>query len=424
METARIIPLAVADPGPLVSVVGDRITIERLTVVDAAGAAFLEDRPAVERAAVAERALRVGLTALQDAGQRATVDLMRREFESLLGQMAAANEQAAGALDRVLRENFGDQDGRLPRTLERFLGDKGALRTFIGELFDANRRDSAIGRIQALLGNYFDGDASRLAFLLDPTRFGSPLHQFRDEVVKGFAALNERLTAIEAAAAARGAERARSAAKGTDFEDLLAAMLGRIARGAGDLLDRTADESGDVLRSRKGDFLLTIDPRLTQGADLRVVVEAKDRAISARAIRQELRAARENRGAAVALAVFTPEHAPAGAEPFALLAGDVYCVVDPEAPEPTHLEAAIGLARLIALASLRDRTAELDTDAIAAALAEIREQMEAIRGMKAQLTSIGTATKTLWEALDRLKQAVLARVADVEVQLRPTTIAG
>jgi hypothetical protein len=427
METARLIPLAIADraattldPLPLVLIDGDRVTIEHLTVVDAAAATFLEEREPEARVALAERAVRIGLSALQDAGQRASVDLMRREFESLLGQMATANEQAATALDRTLRENFADQDGRLPRTLERFLGDRGALRTFVSDLFDETRRDSAIGRIQSLLGQYFDGDASRLAVLLDPTRLGSPLNQFRDEVNRGFAGLNERLAAIEAAAAARASERARSAAKGADFEDLVADLLGRIARGAGDLLDRTSDESGDVLRSKKGDFLLTVDPGLTNGADLRVVVEAKDRAISARAIRQELRDARENRGAAIAVAVFTPQHAPAGAEPFALLAGDVYCVIDPEAPEAAYLEAAIGLARLLALATLRERDTALDTGAIAGALADIREQMESIRGMKAQLTSIGTATRTLWDGLDRLKQAVLARVTEAEAQLRPT----
>jgi len=419
METARLIPLPVPERSARIDVDGDRVIVEHLILVDAAAAAVLEDRLPDARAALVERALRLGLAALQDAGQRAQVDVMRREFESLLGQMTVANEHAATALDRVLRENFADQDGRLPRTLERFLGDRGALRTFVNDLFDETRRDSAVGRIQTMLGRYFDGDASRLALLLDPTRIGSPLNQFREEVNRGFASLNERLAAIEAASAARAAERARSAAKGTDFEDLLTSLLGDIARGAGDLLDRTADEHGDVLRSKKGDFLLTVDPRLTNGADLRIVIEAKDRAVSARAIRQELRDARENRGAAVAVVVFTPQHAPAGIEPFALLGGDVYCVIDPDAPERAFLEAAIGLARVLAVASLREREAEVDVAAVAAALAEIREQMEAIRGMKVQLTSIGTATKTLWEGLDRLKQAVVARVADAESELRP-----
>jgi hypothetical protein len=417
MDTARIIPLSLANHASAVDVSGDRITVERVTVIDAAAAAFLEDRDDDDRTAAVERALRIGLSALLDAGQRAHVDLMRREFESLLGQMSVANEQAATAIDRVLRENFADQDGRLPRTLERFLGDRGALRTFVGDLFDETRRDSAIGRIQTLLGRYFEGDTSRLAVLLDPTRLGSPLNQFREEVNRGFAGLNERLAAIEAAALARGAERARSAAKGGDFEELLGELLGGIARGAGDLLERTAEAHGDVLRSKKGDFLLTIDPRLTNGHDLRVVVEAKDRAISTRAIRQELRDARENRAAAVSVAVFTPQHAPHGVEPFAMLGGDVYCVIDPDAPEPAHLEAAVGLARLLALTTLRERDADVDVDAIGAALAEIREQMEALRGMKAQLTSIGSATRVLWDGLDRLKQAVLARVADAEASL-------
>ena len=37
-------------------------------------------------------------------------------------------------------------------------------------------------------------------------------------------------------------------------------MLGDIARGSGDLVDRTGTEAGDVIRSKKGDFVLTIDP--------------------------------------------------------------------------------------------------------------------------------------------------------------------
>ena len=44
--------------------------------------------------------------------------------------------------------------------------------------------------MKTLLGSYFDGDASRLALLLDPTRMNSPLHQFRAEVSQGFAKLN------------------------------------------------------------------------------------------------------------------------------------------------------------------------------------------------------------------------------------------
>ncbi|MGH2468217.1 MAG: hypothetical protein ACRDGL_10905, partial [Candidatus Limnocylindrales bacterium] len=301
-----------AGDGGLVRLEGERLIVERLVLADPGCVAFVAARPAEERATLVERALRIGLTALQDAGVSVNVDVVRREFESLLARTQQTNERAAQALEEALRQNFADGDGRLPRTLERFLGDRGALRGFVTELFDETKRDSAIGRMRELLGTYFDGDASRLALLLDPTRLNSPLHAFRLEIAEGFRSIENRLVAIEAAGAARASERARSTAKGADFEDLLADLLGEICRGSGDLLDRTGTETGAVIGSKKGDFLITVDPSLTAGSELRLVVEAKDRVVSGRAMRDEIREARTNRGAALGLVIFTPAHAPSG----------------------------------------------------------------------------------------------------------------
>jgi hypothetical protein len=414
---AHVIPLHSA-----VRLEGDRIVIERLALSDPTLAAFLGERSAEERGPIVERALRIGLIALQDAGVTVNVDAVRTEFERMVRQAEQVNERAAMALEQTLRANFADGDGRLPRTLEKFLGDRGALRSMVDELFDEKKRDSAIGRIGTMLERYFDGDASKLAVLLDPTRLNSPMHQFRQEIAAGFKGLEERLVAIEAAAAARGAERARSAAKGADFEELLADMLGDIARGAGDLLDHTGLETGALLKSKKGDFVLTLDSTIAQGCDLRVVIEAKDRPMSMRAMRDELREARENRGAAVAVAVFTPAHAPSGIAPFSLVSGDVYCVIDPDAPEPATLEAAVRLARLLALASLAEREVSVDAAAIGAALTAIREQLEVVRQLKSQLTSISNATKAVWTGLDTMRSGILARVTEAESEIR--TAAG
>ena len=411
---ARIVQL----PSSQVRIEGDRIVVERLVVRDAQLAATLDEREPEELPTIVERALRIGLLAIQDAGVTVNVDVVRSEFEKLVRQSEQMNARAAVALDQTLRSNFADGDGRLPRTLERFLGDKGALRSYVGELFDETKRDSAIGRMRTLLGTYFDGDASKLAILLDPTRQNSPMHQFRVEIGREFERLNERLTAIEAAAAARGAERARSAAKGADFEDVLEAMLADIGRGTGDLVDRTGGETGDMLRSKKGDFVVTINPDQTVGADLRIVVEAKDRAMSGRAMRDELREAKENRTAAVGLVVFSPAHAPSGIAPFDVRAGDVYCVIDPAEPDRATLEAAVRLARLLALATLRESVTEIDGDAIRAALAAVRAELDAVRGIKATLTSIANSAASVQACLDRLRDAVLARVVDAELELR------
>ena len=413
----RALPASPAS-GPSVRVAGDRILVERLVLADGALAASLAERDEADRAAIVERALRIGLIAIQDAVTSVDTDVVRREFEKLVEQNTAANEQAARALEEVLRANFADGDGRLPRTLERFLGDKGALKSLVDELFDETRRDSAIGRIGTLLGRYFDGDSSRLAQLLDPTRLGSPLHQFRQEMTEGFRGLHERLAALEAASKARADERSRSAAKGGDFEVLLEGMLGELARGAGDLVERTGTETGALVGSKKGDFVLTLDPRVTRGADVRLVVEAKDRGMSGRAMREELREARQNRCAAVAIAVWSARHAPAGIAPFAVVGEDVHVVIDPEAPDRAYLEAAVRLARLLALATLAEREVEVDAQAIAKALAGVKEQLDAIRAMKSQLTSVATVTKQVADGLDTMRAGILARVAEAESELR------
>ena len=419
METARLVPLPSASTRQSsVRIEADRLIVEHVVLNDPALASFVGDRPAEERAALIERALRVGLTAIQSVGITVNVDAVRAEFQGLLRQTEAANERAATALDQTLRQNFADGEGQLPRTLEKFLGDKGQLRGFVDDLFDEAKRDSAIGRMKSLLGTYFDGDASRLAQLLDPTRLGSPLHQFRTEMAAGFKEIGEKLAALEAAGAARASERSRSTAKGADFEDAIEAMLGELARGSGDILERTGTDTGALMTSKKGDFVLTLDADATAGADLRVVVECKDRYVSGRAMRDELREAKSNRDAAVAVVVFTPAHAPAGIAPFDVRAGDVYCVVDPAAPDAATLEAAVRLARLLALQTLRTREVEVDAAAIAEALKGVREQLETLRALKLALTSIGSSAKEVYAGLDRLRDGILARITEAEAELR------
>jgi len=402
---------------PSVRVAPDRITIEHLVVADAGLAAWLADQPMDDHEILVERAMRIGLMAIQSVGVTLNVDAVRAEFERLADGQRVMTERAADALEQTLRANFGDGEGRLPRTLEAFRGDRGKLQATVRELFDPARKDSALGRLGTMLETYFDGDASRLATLLDPTRMGSPLHQFRSEMAAGFKAIEEKLVAIEAAASARAGERAKSAAKGVDFEATIEALLADIARGANDILDRTGTDAGDKGRSKKGDFVLTLDANLTHGAELRVVIEAKDRKVSGREMRDELREARANRDAAVGLVVFTPAHAPAGIAPFDIRAGDVYCVVDPADPDPATLEAAVRLARLLALASLRERQAEVDAAAIGEALIAICEQLEPIRGMKVQLTSIGTTAVAVSAALDRLRDRILGQIRAAEREI-------
>ncbi len=402
----------------VVRVAPDRLVVEHLELSDPDLVRFVGERAEMERPELVERALRIGLLAVRDAGLTVNVDVIEKEFARLVQQIDDRNEKASQALAQALRESFAEDGGKLPRTLERFLGDQGALRRLVADLFDEGRRDSAIGRLNDLMGRYFDGDGSRLAQLLDPTRLGSPLYQFRSEVSKGFEDLAGRIQALEKASDVRASERARSAAKGIDFEDVLEEMLGDITRGLGDGLERTGTLAGETIKAKKGDFVLTVDPSRTRGADLRVVIESKDRVMSTRQVTEELAAARQNRSAQAAVIVFTPQHAPANVDPLAIVNRDVWCVVDPSAPDRLPLECAVRLARIFALDALRERPVEVDVAAVDRALEGIRAQLSAIQGMRSNLTSITNATTKVSADLDGLRVGILRSVTQIEEELK------
>jgi hypothetical protein len=400
-----------------ITVNGDTIGIEGLTLTDAALAAFIGEANAEDRARLAERALRIGLLTLANAGVSMSADVVKAEFERLYERMESTQERASEALAKTLRDNFSDVDGRLPRTLERFLGDNGQLRKLTHDLFDENSRESAMGRLTELLGKYFDGDGSRLAQLLDPTRQGSPLHQFRGEVNAEFRNLTERITALEEAKKARAEERAKGTAKGADFEDALEERLGAMARGMGDQVELCGTEGGDAMLSKKGDLVITIDPSRTRGTNLRIVVEAKDRSMPLNRMTNELAAARVNRSAVVSLAVFTPHSAPSSISPFALFGQDVYATYDPETEDATALEAAYRTARILALLTLRDAQVQLDAEAVSRSLEELTRQVDVVRGLKTKLTHIGSTANEVSSALDLLRAGVLRSVKELEAQL-------
>ncbi|MCC6619175.1 MAG: hypothetical protein IT341_09095 [Chloroflexi bacterium] len=400
-----------------ISIDRDTIGIEGFRFTDAALAAFVGQAPADDRAALVERALRIGLMTLASAGVSLSADLVRAEFERLHERMEATQDKAAQVLATTLRENFADGDGRMPRTLERFLGDDGKLRQITRELFDENQRESALGKLNEILGRYFDGDGSRLARLLDPTREGSPLHQFRGEVSDEFRRLSERITALEEAKKARAEERAKGTAKGADFEHALEARLGEMARGMGDLVELTGTDGGDNGTSKKGDLVITIDPTRTRGTALRIVVEAKDRQMPLGRMADELKAGRLNRSAAVALAVFTPHTAPNSVSPLAIVGSDIYATYDPETDDAIALEAAYRTARILALLTLRDKPVQIDADAVARSLDDLVHQVDVVRSLKTKLTSIGSTARDVSDALDGLRMGVLRSVKDLEAQL-------
>lgn len=420
----EIVPISSANKPTQVEIVGDRIRIASLEVVDRALAGFLESRSPEDRAETVERAMRVGLMALQSASGSIDVDHVRRAFDKLLADAGESNKKATAEVEEILRKTFANEGGALPSTLERFLGDKGELALFTKDLFDENRRDSALGKLNTILGTYFDGDASKLAQLLDPTREASPLSGFRAEIAKRFDDVLLKIVELDASQKAAKGERKKGTAKGADFESRVIAEYTELLRATNDEIEGTGGVTGAVPDSKKGDAVITINGRDASASVLRIVVEVKDKAMTGPAIEKELAEARENRKAEIALMVFSEAAAPAGASPFVISRHGVYCVVDPEAPDVAILEAGYRLARISALIRAKSEGSGADLSAVKDAIDALRSRLDSVKEIKKTLTAIDSTTEKARDELDALRSAIVTEIDRIEEQVRASSAAA
>ena len=415
-----LVPMRAANKPTQVDVVGDRIRVASLEIIDRALAGYLESRSPEERPETVERALRVGLMALQSASGSIDVDHVRRAFDKLLSDAAESNKKATVEVEEILRKTFSTEDGVMPATLERFIGDKGQLAQFTKDLFDENRRDSAIGKLNTILGTYFDGDASKLAHLLDPTREASPLSCFRAEILKRF---DDVLDKIASQMGAKG-ERKKGTKKGDDFESRIIAEYTDLLRVTLDEIEGTGGITGALTDSKKGDAVITINAKDSSAAVLRIVVEVKDKEMTGPAIEKELAEARENRKAEIALMVFSEAAAPKGAAPFQISRNGVYCVVDPEAPDVAILEAAYRLARISALIRAKSEGSGADLSAVRDAIEALRSRLDSVKEIKKTLTAIDSTTEKARDELDTLRVAIITEIDRIEKQVRASSAAA
>ena len=402
-----------------ITVKGDHINIHDLEVVDRDAARVIEQKVADQREDLVRRALRIGTLAIRDAAVDMNVEVVQKLFERLMAEFDERNEVAVETVENALRGAFGDEDGQLPQTMEEFLGEKGQLRTFINDLFDENRRDSAISRFGDKLGHYFDGEGAVLAKMLDPTRRSSPLFAFRKEMQDGLKELAQQVKAQDAAREAKAQERARGTAKGGDFENAVEAVLADAALSSGDALEATGTVQGDSIRSKCGDFVLTLDPGFTRGACVRVVIEAKNRSMTLANLATELDKAKTNRDAVVAIAVFSSAAAPAGVAPLTVFRNHVFCVLDEEGSDPTALVVALRVARILALGRAGTSAAVIAAEEVLESINQIRDRVAQVRGMKTKLTSIQRVANEVADELDEMRSGIERSLVDAEHALLP-----
>lgn len=322
----------VARAGCRVSVDGDTIRIDCLTVRSAEASAIVASEHAAHgpgaAADLVARALPVGLLAVSVTNAGVDTGAVRRTLDDFATDLDARSKAAIGelqtALDRIkageravadtAQRALADLPGRLDRVLA---GEADTVRDAVTKAAQ-HVQATGLDDLRRALAQHSDRIRSVLSLDSD-----GPIQALRRDVLAGLDGTRQELAGqlaavrelLAAAAAAKTAGAKSSQAVGKEFETQACALIEAIAVAAGDRWDDTGSTPAPGTTRRSGDGVATLSKLVTGGADVRIVVEAKKRSrpLTADTWRKELADARDNRKAVAALAIVpTVDDVPGG----------------------------------------------------------------------------------------------------------------
>jgi hypothetical protein len=241
-------------------------------------------------------------------------------------------------------------------------------------------------------------------------RISAVLHG-NDALTNQLATLQERLAVKEA----RDEAKENGAAKGVEYEEVVAAAVESIHAPLEDLVQRVGSELG-VTGRRTGDIVVDVNPTHLQGRTARVVVEAKCRRVSMKAALAELDQAMENRDAHTAILVFAgSDLAPLQGKSIRVCAGDrVLAVFDRETRDALPLEAACIIARAAACRKATEVDFELSAEHLDHHFRRLVEILEDAKTISRGVTTARKGVDQIDIAYAAMRQAAVSVIADIQ----------
>jgi hypothetical protein len=394
-------------------VLGDAyLAINQLAVY---GAPVDAARECVERGEDLEvsvrRMLDIGAALVQHGGNQATLDSVRSEVDRLVETVSL-----------TVAEN-------LPRSVKEQLA---GFREVLGAYMDAGRAESVQRQLEKIMQAGARSQRQEVTkALLDEH---GPFAVFKadldgrlkgvGELLPHVVALREQLSAAERV----DAEHERGTAKGIDYEHVVGETLAHALAPFRDTVEQVGTELGSD-RNRCGDYVATLNPATTGGADVRVVVECKARPrIGVRAAMTELEKAMGNREADAGLLVLDKADGTAlgGLSLRAYPGNRVVVHLDRQKPEPLALEIACQLVREFALASAQSQERSVDISALESDLASITDAVEKAKAIASGVKVARRGIQNIEDAYTRLRSDATDALAQMARHLReaPTEDVG
>lgn len=391
------------------------ILIRELEIRDHEMYEAISDQTEIARLAFVKRALKVGVIALRDILVTEKIDYVKREFEKLCFELDAVFQQELGkeGMKGELDKIFGNS-GKLQLCLENLFGNNGRL---VRDILDMNNKNSPIGQLRETIESYFVGKDSEIYNMLDPNAKDSPMSRLRQEIMDELSkiknTIEERVVKKEIIG--------KTPQKGFIFEDTLEDFLLFISRPFGDLAERVGKEKGK-LGNLKGDFVITLNDPTIKGQPPRIVVEAKtgeNLRLTRKGLLGELNDAIKNREAKFAIAV-TETKMSDSIGCYREIEGDK--IICSFGDNGLPLEVAYKIARTYLLLKMHEESEEIiDTARIYGIIDKISNDLNAIQGIRAKLTSIGKTSETIATDIRSLETNIRDSLTELQEILRSGT---
>lgn len=374
---------------------------------------------------------RIGVIGRRAMGSDMETQHLEKVAERFFGEMTQSNSELLDRRLQVVDERFEKRlreqqkaDEERVRQTEKLLGDVKEtgeeLRSAITEALESSAKDTRTG-VKDTVREQLDGHTAQSRKLLNPEDSDSPLHRLGKDVDKLTEQVRKVETALEVTEATRG-ERSKGHGKGWDYQDVVHDAASDLAKVRRDVPEFTANQKG--MEGSQGDTVITLCEQDASNVELKVAVEARNKAQGLRAILRDLDSAKRSRGAETAIGVFASEdQMPRGHAPFSDCGQGRFLVCfDADEEDPRWLEQAYHMARYEALAALRGRV-EVDAGRLGELLEEAKRRLETLSQLKRDIT---TGKKTvenhyqgLWETVDGMQDEVSQLFSEMEKAIQP-----
>ncbi len=416
-----------------VSVDGDHVFIESLSVEDRTLVELIEHRADREIAAAetVASALGIGARVLDREATGAEVDAIRRELERASAEAEHSFAERARRIGEDLEKQFerfvGEDGGAMSKVLDAH-GEE--LTELIARHFGGDRNTAVQHQVKELVAKSLTDSRHDLLRQFSAEDGHNPLADFKAEVVRAVNRSGEsqnklvekiahletevrRLRDAEEAEVELAAEREKGTGKGRTFEQHAFELLEDLAAARGDIAHHVGDarsESG----GKKGDIVIEIDAG-SGSARGRIAIDAKDERLSKNRAWETLNAALAERDAGFAiLLVASDEKVPAGRQQLHEYEGNKMIVtLDKETLDGRALELAYRYARCRCLMAA-ERDLALDAVGVRDAADEALSALKDAQRIRSSLTGASKSVDAARDTLDSMVGRVESSLARVE----------